>query len=287
MSATELALSIVEARRLPELETIESLDVERIAAILGDDSAAAFCPQAAVVSHLYFGSEFCEHLFPEPAALERAVAVTKQLGMTLTLATPIANDLLVSRILEAAAQLPPAAEILVNDWGVASAVRAAQPHRALIAGRQLAKMIKDPRVASPAWMKPYPSGYDAPGYRSVLARLGIGRIELDVPPFASPETFAVPDLAVSVWAPFAYIAKGRICKIGSMRQREQDKFRPGGMCHRECLGVLEVSATPSAAGLVSYSRGNSIYYRHDSGMGQALRAAIGKGAVSRLVLSGV
>jgi hypothetical protein len=286
MPATELALSVVEGRRLAELECLESLDIERIAAILGDEGVPALSPQA-VASHLYFGSEFCEHLFPEAAALERAVAVTTRLGLTLTLATPIANDVLVARILEAAAQLPPTAEILVNDWGVASAVRAAQPHRRLIAGRQLAKMIKDPRVPSPAWMKPYPSGYDAAGYRRILDRLGVGRIELDVPPFASPESFAVPGVAVSVWAPFAYVAKGRICKVGSMRQPEQDKFSPGGACHHECLGVLEVAAASSAAGLVSYARGNSLYYRHDAGMAQVVGAAISGGAVSRLVLSGI
>lgn len=287
MAGLELGVSVVDARRLPQLESLAPLNIHAIAAFLDDPQLAALVPGPAMASHLYFGSEFCEHLFPEPPALERAIAVAGQLGLTLVLATPVANDRLVARILEAAARLPASAGILVNDWGVAGALRAAQPQRHLVAGRQLAKMIKDPRVPSPAWMKPYPSGFDGAAYRRVLDGLCIGRIELDVPPFATPDTFAVGGLGVTVWAPFAYVAKGRICKIGSLRHDPREKFAPGGSCHRECLGVLEVGAEPSVAGIVSYARGNSIYYRHDTTMARALGAAIAEGLVSRMVLSGV
>ena len=287
MAALELGLSLVDARRLPELESRAPLDLHGISAFFSDAELAALTEGHTPASHLYFGSEFCEHLFPEPPALERALATAAALGLTLVLATPVANDRLVARILQAAERLPPGAEILVNDWGVASAVRAAQPQRRLVAGRQLAKMIKDPRLPSPAWMKPYPSGYGAEGYRRVLATLGLGRIELDVPPFASVETFAVEDLAVTLWAPFAYVAKGRICKIGSLRQEDGAKFAPGGACHRECLGVLEVGTAPSVSGLMSYARGNSIYYRHEPAMAQVVRLALAQGSVSRLVLSQV
>ena len=287
MADLELGISVADARRLQQLETVTTLDVEAITAFLDDADIAALVPAHVTASHLYFGSEFCEHLFPEPTALERAIAVAAQLGLTLVLATPVANDRLVARILGAAGQLPEDAEILVNDWGVAGALRSAQPHRRLVAGRQLAKMIKDPRLPSPEWMKPYPSGYDGAGYRAILEALRIGRIELDVPPFATSGTFAVDGIGVSVWAPFAYVAKGRICKIGSLQREREDKFSPGGACHRECLAVVEAGAEPSVTGIVSYARGNTIYYRHDATMGQALCAALAQGLVSRLVLSGV
>lgn len=287
MSGLELGISVGDARRLQPLEALGPLHAEAIAAFLGAADVAALVPAQVTASHLYFGSEFCEHLFPEPPALERAIAVAARLGLTLVLATPVANDRLVQRILEAAGELPEDAEILVNDWGVASALRSAQPQRRLVAGRQLAKMIKDPRLPSDEWMKPYPSGYGGAGYRAVLEMLRIGRIELDVPPFATPGTFDVDGLGVSAWAPFAYVAKGRICKIGSLQRRREDKFAPGGACGRECLAVVEAGAEPSVAGIVSYGRGNTIYYRHDETMAGALAAALAQGLVSRLVLSGV
>ena len=287
MAAVELGLSLVDARRLPELAALAPLNAQALARFLGDSGITPLVPAQTAVTHLYFGSEFCEHLFPEPPALERAIATCTQLGLTLVLSTPISNDRLLASILQAVERLPAAAEVLVNDWGVASAVRAAHPKRQLVAGRQLAKTIKDPRLPSAAWMKPYPSGYGAAGHRRVLARLGLRHIELDVPPFATAQTFAVADLAVSVWAPFAYVAKGRICKIGSLRQAREEKFAPGGACHRECLSVREVATAPSVSGLLSYARGNSIFYRHDSAMERAVCEALAQGSVSRIVLSQV
>ena len=287
MPGLELGISVPDARRLQRLETSAPLHAQAIAAFLEDADIAALLPAHVTASHLYFGSEFCEHLFPEPAALERAIAAAAQLGLILVLATPVANDRLVARILEAAGQLPESAEILVSDWGVASALRSLQPQRRLVAGRQLAKMIKDPRLPSADWLKPYPSGYDGAGYRAILEALRIGRIELDVPPFATAATFAVEGVGVSAWAPFAYVAKGRICKIGSLQREPADKFSPAGSCHRECMAVVEAGAEPSVTGIVSYARGNTIYYRHDERMANALGEALAGGLVSRLVLSGV
>ncbi|MHB8667124.1 MAG: hypothetical protein ACYC7B_06355 [Burkholderiales bacterium] len=263
------------------------LRVSDIADFLGDNAATETLPGDAAASHLYFGSEFCEHLFPDREALERAIEVSEKLGLTLVLATPVANDSLVARIGEAAAALPGNAEILVNDWGVASFLRSAYPQRSLVAGRQLAKMIKDPRVPSAAWMKPYSSSYATTGYRRLLERLGIGRLELDVPPFATPALFSVAGLALSVWAPYAYVAKGRICKIGSLRQELPEKFAPGRPCHHECLGMFEVEADAPPSGIASHARGNSLFYRHDQAMAEIVRDALDTGRVTRLVFCGV
>ncbi len=287
MVSVEIGMAVVDSRRLAALSALSVLKVTDIADLLGDDAAPAMLPAEATASHLYFGSEFCEHLFPDEEALERAAEVSGKLGLTLVLATPVANDALVARIGEAVAALPVNAEILVNDWGVASFLRAAYPQRRLVAGRQLAKMIKDPRVPSAAWMKPYSNSYATPGHRRVLQRLGIGRIELDVPPFATPGVYAVKDLALSVWAPYAYVAKGRICKIGALRQERAEKFAPGRTCHHECLGMFELEANASPSGIASYAHGNSLFYRHDEAMTAVVHNAVNSGDVTRVVFCGV
>lgn len=286
-SAPEIALALVDPRQLAALESRTSLLPADVAAILDDPELLDCLPTAGRVTHLYFGSEFCEHLLPDQAELARAAAAAERLRLTLVLATPAANDTLVEGVVELARSLPPAAEILVNDWGVAQRLHREAPAQRLIAGRQLAKMIKDPRLPSPAWMKPYPSGYAEPGFARLLGGLGIAGIELDVPPFATPELYVVPGFAVSVRLPYAYVAKGRLCKIGSLRQPRPEKFAPGRPCHRECLGIVEKVRHTSVGGIASYARGNSLYYRHDAAMARAVRAATAAGSIARLVFSGI
>lgn len=285
MKAPEIALALVGPRQLAALERSESLKPADIATILGDLELLDRLPEDGCVTHLYFGSEFCEHLLPKPDELARAIAAAQRFRLTLVLATPAANDTLVERILELERSLPPKAEILVNDWGVAHQLHAEAPTRPLIAGRQMAKMIKDPRVPSSAWMKPYPSSYAQPGFGRLLKGFGMIHIELDVPPFAPPDLYVVPGFAVSVRVPYAYVAKGRLCKIGSLRQPRPEKFAPGRACHRECLGIVEKERQGSA--IVSYARGNSLYYRHDATMTHAVRAATTAGSITRLVFSGI
>ena len=287
MSDMEIGVAVVDPRRLKVLSAMSSVTVSGVAAVLRDDRVSDLISGDAVVSHLYFGSEFCEHLFPQPDALERAVHVAEMHDLTLVLATPVANDALVARINAAAASLPERADILVNDWGVASVLRKAYPNRRLVAGRQLAKMTKDPRMPSAAWAKLNAGSYGTPGHRRVLDRLGIRRIELDVPPFATPDLYAINGLEVSIWAPYAYVAKGRICKIGSLGRPIPERFAPGRACHRECLGVVEAGAETSPAGLVSFARGNSIWYGHNKAMAAVVRQSLASGDVTRLVLNGV
>jgi hypothetical protein len=283
----EIALAITAPRRLAALKSIGTLDRGALLSFLDDPQLAELLPQGAAATHLYFGSEYCEHLFPNDADLASALAQAERLGLKFVLPTPIANDGLLARIAAVADRLPAGAEIVANDWGVAQLLKAQFPGCKVVAGRQLAKMIKDPRVPAPTWNKVYPSNYRAAPYARLLSRFGIGKVELDIPPFAGPDIFAVKDLDVSVWAPYAYIAKGRICKTGSLGQRTGDKFAPGRPCNRECLGILEREPAAAVSGLRTYSRGTTMFYQHDAAMFGVLRDAIGKGHVARLVLSEV
>ena len=297
MNPPDVALSIVDPRRLAALAALaypeRTLGRDALRDFLRDPAVDALLPADACLTHLYIGSEYCEHLFPSDATLALAVQLAERWRLRLALATPIACDAVIARLAAAAPQLPAGSEVIANDWGVAHWLHARAPQLVPVAGRQLAKMIKDPRIGNPAWLKVYPSNYEASPFAAFLARLGIVRVELDVPPFATPDVFAVDGLGVSVWAPYAYIAKGRICKVGSLRQPLPEKFAPGRPCHHECLGLLEAEPEPGCggavrgAGLRTYSRGTTMFYRHDAAMQGVVREATDRGLVSRLVLSEV
>lgn len=283
----EIALAITAPRRLAVLKSFATLDRAALLAFLDDPKLTELLPQGAVATHLYFGSEYCEHLFPNGADMAVALAQAERLGLKFVLPTPIANDGLLARIATAVTRLPAGAEVIANDWGVAQTMKMRFPRHGVVAGRQLAKMIKDPRMPTPTWNKVYPSNYRAAPYARLLSGFGIRQVELDIPPFASADVFDVNDLAVTVWAPYAYIAKGRICKIGSLGQKTEDKFAPGRPCHRECLGILEREPDAVVSGLRTYSRGTTMFYQHDPAMFGVLRKAIAQGHVKRLVLSEV
>jgi hypothetical protein len=283
----EIALAITAPRRLAALKSVATLDRAALLTFLNDPQLDQLLPKEAVVTHLYFGSEYCEHLFPKNADLIVALAQAERLGLKFVLPTPIANDELLARISKAVARLPDGSEVVVNDWGVAQTMKTRFPQYCVVAGRQLAKMIKDPRVPAPAWNQVYPSNYKAEAYARVLAGLNIRQVELDIPPFATADTFVCNDLAVSVWAPYAYVAKGRLCKVGSLGRPTEDKFAPGRPCRRECLGMLEREPETIASRLRTYSRGTTLFYHHDAAMFDVLRNAIGHGHVKRLVLSEV
>lgn len=288
MTAPEVALSITDPRRLAALDALADTSPTALAEWLGDETPRSLLPTDARLTHLYFGSEYCEHLFPEDSALDAATRVAERLGLRLVLTTPIANDALLARLRVAMAHLPGDAEAVVNDWGAATLLRREFPHHRILAGRQLAKMIKDPRLPNPQWQKVYPSNYGASPFARFMERLGIAAVELDVPPFATPEVFEVGSLAVSVWAPFAYIAKGRICKVGSLARPAEDKFAPGRPCHHECLGILEAEPEHGARnGLRTFSRGTTMFYRHDASMGAAVREALNRGLIARVVCAEV
>lgn len=283
----EIALAITDPRRLARLKAFASLDRAALLAFLGDPQLSQLLPRDAVATHLYFGSEYCEHLFPDPAELNAALVQAGRLGLKFVLPTPIASDALLTRIAAAVQALPAGAQVLVNDWGVAQVMKTRFPRHGVVAGRQLAKMIKDPRMPAPAWSKVYPSNYGAAPYARVLSGFGIRQVELDVPPFATSDIFAVESLDVAVWAPYAYIAKGRICKIGSLGRPTEDKFAPSRPCHRECLGILEREPDAAISGLRTFSRGTTMFYQHDAALFGVVCEAIAKGHISRLVLSEV
>lgn len=287
MKAFELALSLADPGQLAALSGSGALRLPEVLAFAGDAAVAGLlgaCAADTALSHLYYGSEFCEHLLPDCAELDQAVRLAQQRDLRLVLATPVANDALLDRLPALLPGLPAGSAVLVNDWGVAQYVRGHFPALSLIAGRQLSKMIKDPRLPGEQWANLYPSAFRASRQMRLLESFGIEQIELDVPPFAQPEFFAIPQIRVGVHAPFAYIAKGRLCKVGSLSRPTPLKFTPGGACRRECLAVLEVEGGVPRRSMRTAQRGTTMFYRHDAALLDVLATALRLGSIARLVL---
>lgn len=287
MALPQLGFVITDPKRLGRLEAMGKLSREAIADFFNDPSLLDIIPPGALPTHLYFGGEFCEHLLPTPEDLQRALAVAARHGLVPVLTTAVANDELIDRLEQLLPMLPADAEVVANDWGVASFVADRFPSLQLVAGRQLAKMVKDPRLPKVDLGRIYPSGFTAGRQLGLLRQFGIRRMELDLPPQADSNLFAATGMELSVHAPFAYVAKGRICKVGSLAQALPLKFSPGGKCNRECLGLVEAEKEHSRSAQRTFQRGTTMFYRYDPAMLAVVQGAVAQGSISRLVVSEV
>lgn len=274
----------------PELKRwIEAAPGETTAwqASLGEDDPLAALLAGIAPRHYYFGSEFCEFLLPAAKVLKRALDLVKDAKRQLTLLTPIACDGVIERLRDILPLLPEDSELVVNDWGVASVARREFPHLRLAAGRLLCKMIKDPRLDNAVWAGLYPHGLGGRSFHALLDRLAVVRIELDLPPYATPRLFSGLGIGAALHAPYAYVSKGRLCKIGSLSLATEQRYAPGRECQRECLSYAATSERPGkSADLETRQRGNTLFYRHTRAMSAAAAAAVAQGWLQRIVVHG-
>jgi len=185
--------------------------------------------------------------------------------------------------------LPEGTEVTVNDWGLMRRLTRRFPQLRPVAGRLLCKMLKEPRAPSAAYMKLGGHGFMTPGFKKLLRRFGVSRLEIDLAPFARSADLCGPQGRVSVHAPFGFATTGRICRIGNLHRPMARKFATGHTCARECLTYwCELSARrgPDEARMRILQRGNTIFYRHTAAMSATLAAATAAGSVDRIIVSG-
>lgn len=288
MHRQELAISAVRVNALEWLEFAAEGSEKREAhwlKIHGDAALAAWLARYTP-THIYFGSEFCEHLLPSPRTLEQAIDYARANGLKFALLTPIASPDVLCRLSELLPLLPQGTEVVVNDWGVAALVAPYFPKLRLIAGRVLCRMTKDPRLGSD-WAQQCSHNLDSPWLQALLRRLNIEKVEIDMPLFANATALSHVPLLQSVHLPYFCIAKGRMCRPGSLRIKGPERFAVGRPCHKECLTLSVATSRPgSDDAWETIQMGNTIFGRHSAAMLEALMTAVENGMIPRLVVSG-
>lgn len=284
---TELAVSFVRPRRLGWLDAPPEQRLEHWTGLLDDAALAAWLAPLAP-THLYLGSELCEHLLPEPDTVATACSLAADRGLALALLTPIASPAVVRELEQSLLPgLPEGAEVVVNDWGIARLLAERFPWLVAIAGRLLARMVKDPRLPGAEWAAQCRHGLRSPGLCRLLERLRIHRLELDVPLHATIADFVGLPLPAGVHLPFFVVAKGRLCRVGSTGLKGSDRFAPGRRCRRECLHLSAVMTRPGGTDRhETLQLGNTLLARHSAPMLAAVADAVAAGHVTRLVVQG-
>lgn len=240
------------------------------------------------ICSIHYGNEFCESLIPSLSDLGYMLSRVEAAGLKLRLATPLVSNHGLEKLRGLFRQIPQGHEIIVNDWGVLRLLRHEFPSLIAIAGRQLCKAIKDPRLPSPEWVSTSLPVF-SDGLMSSLINSNISCLELDVLPFAEPAGFAIHNMKISVHAPYGFVYKSRICRIGSLHLNLADKFIPNHACKKECLTyVCEMKRTPALLRdeMHTFERGNAMFYRHSQRMADTLSKAIDAGTINRIILSG-
>lgn len=242
-------------------------------------------------SRLYLGSEFCPELLPTPEELHRAVLITRDANLALTLCTPPATEKYLPHVLALAdflAAREPEAEIVVNDWGV---LRALHPYPlSLSAGRTFQKNKRDSRIAtlwpglSPA-MREFYRGNNVlqPSFLAFLKKFRITRMEIDLPPWGiDPQLLREAALPISLHAPYTYVTTSHVCPTLAAVAPSAGKDGSERRCPRPCLAnTLTLSNPVFATPLLL--RGNTYFIESRDAWDAGILAG---SAVDRVVWAG-
>ncbi len=243
-----------------------------------------------------FGTEFCENLLPEPAALAVTRKRARACGVLLTFLTPYVSDRGIAQLKPLLALLDGGDEVAFNDWGVLNLLRRDYPRLVPVQGRLLNKSLRDPRVMGVYGESSAPnsslvvlqrSNLDCASYTGLLARLGVDAVSMDHLPQGTDLSFAERGVRVSVYFPFGFISTSRVCMAAGLHYRKPNKFQPGAECRHECQAhLVEYTYTNSPFGNRDqkfYLKGNSYFYLHSEAMLSALAEQAASGRIARLV----
>lgn len=237
------------------------------------------------ISRLYFGCEFCERLIPTVDMLRRALDVARERGLDFTLVTPFVTNAGIRALRPLFGHLlsgnGPHPEIVVNDWGALRVLNKEFSFRNMVLGRLLTKQKRDPRVlafrgrVSARELRAFAeTNCDVPELSRFLMESGVGRIELDN--VAQGISREGGPLKASLYAPYVYLAAGRVCLAASC-EKEKKSDRTIWPCQKEC-GPYALKLRHRMFGRDLFSRGSGLFFKNP-----ALQRDLSEWNIDRLV----
>lgn len=290
-ASPRLALALTDVRSLNRLAALPTLKLGTVCTLLGIHSTTFL---ESLADHyfdaLHFGNEFCEQLLPSYENLRAALRWAEQHQLAFSLVTPSLADQGLGQLRALLPLLPRGTPVVCNDYGVIELL--IQEFKSLkpVAGRQLHKVLKDPRLPGADWVRAVPTPqHDDPALLTLMHRLGVTGREIDLGPWAEAADLVSGALPLAIHFPYAYILKGRICRMGALQLPTQEKFTPGQTCRHECLkyfsrkrrGEKRLATEPD-----TIARGNSLFQRYNQQQEQLLSDAMHKAQIKRLIFFG-
>jgi len=191
------------------------------------------------VDRLYFGNEFCENLIPDLSALREWYVFAKKKKKDFTFVTPFVTNAGLDRLgtLFTFLNQEHDVEIVFNDWGVFHFLKNNFSNLTPIIGRLLTKQRRDPRISKillgeqktfvtntkkqkmiifPKKVPPtlfehhQASVINVPIFQKFLLSQEIKRVEIDNLIW-NMNIEITPEIGVSIYFPYGYIATGRMC----------------------------------------------------------------------------
>jgi len=213
---------------------------------------------------LYFGSEFCETLLPDPKQAEGFCDCAGEAGIEPVLLTPVVT----SQGLEAVHQLlkrltgggrRPA--VAFNDWGVLDLLRNSYPGLPRRAGRLINRGLRDPRLIEKLAAPDAVLADRGQRLRTMLLHMGVCAVETDPDLEGSFLGEPAEGLQRVLYLPYVFTATGRNCLVKAEAAEPDRSFTKGlaSPCAGRCLDQWHAIERKDTA-VPLWRAGNTIFY---------------------------
>ena len=230
----------------------------------GSDALRGLYPDALLTA-LYFGSEFCQELLPGSSDTETFCAHCAAQDLEAVLLTPIVTHKGLGRIDRLLGSLTdrgwfPA--VVFNDWGVLELIRKSYPCLPLRMGRLMNRGLRDPRIAMRSIGPGGENTARGAGIRKLATSLGVCAVESDAD--LEPGYLGSGDdgLERALHVPFTFVASGRNClEKAAFASTSGGAFTRGlkSGCTAPCRGVYRREIRPDTDKQL-WRAGNTLFF---------------------------